>query len=182
MLRTPDLTIAPDEADLAGVVNAVYYVVISITKPDRARKAGDMRIQLMICCVTKRGSEMRKLALIVLPLFVLSLISACSSSSNSGDDSTIPEVDISSLGSTTTIARSELFDLIVSGQNNTVTVAAGNEINDFKMPGLNNMVIIESGVSINNFSVSGMDNTVVVPKGSGISFADTGLGNMLIEQ
>jgi len=44
------------------------------------------------------------------------------------------------------------------------------------------MVIIESGVSINSFSVSGMDNTVVVPKGSGISFADTGLGNMLIEQ
>ena len=61
------------KAGLAGVVNAVYYVVISITKPDRARKAGDMRIHLMICCVIKRESGMRKLALIVLSLFVLSL-------------------------------------------------------------------------------------------------------------
>lgn len=98
------------------------------------------------------------------------------------DASDIKNIDISSLGSTVTVIESSLFNLTVSGLNNTVMVASGNKINEFSLSGLNNLITIEDGVTISSFTASGSDNTVIVPDGSGITFTDTGLNNTLIEQ
>lgn len=91
-------------------------------------------------------------------------------------------VEVSGLGETVTIDRTDVYNLTISGINNTVTVDEDNQINNLYITGYNNILSIGQNTSVDDFRVSGADNTVYVPLGSGISFSDTGFGNVLIEQ
>ena len=91
-------------------------------------------------------------------------------------------IEVTGLGETVTIDRTDIYNLTISGMNNTVTVAEDNQINNLSITGYNNILTIRQNTSVDDFRVSGADNTVYVPLGSGISFSDTGFGNVLIEQ
>ena len=91
-------------------------------------------------------------------------------------------VEVTGLGETVTIDRSDVYNLTISGLNNSVTVAENNRINHLFITGYNNILTIRGNTSVDDFRISGADNTVYVPLGSGISFEDTGVGNVLIEQ
>ena len=91
-------------------------------------------------------------------------------------------VEVAGVGETTTIDRSDVYNLTISGLDNTVTVGEGNEINNLTITGYNNLLTIGRDTTVKRFSVTGADNTVYVPAGSGITFDDSGSGNQLIEQ
>jgi hypothetical protein len=91
-------------------------------------------------------------------------------------------VEVSGISETVTIDRTDVYNLTISGMNNSVTVGKDNKINNLSITGFNNILTIGKNTTVKNFKISGADNTVYVPLGSGITFEDTGLGNHLIEQ
>jgi len=122
---------------------------------------------------------------ISISLLTIALLSGCSSDSdptNIASPANIESVVVSSLGSTTTIDKNVVYDLEISGMNNTITIADNNNIDNLDISGLNNILTIGTGVNINAFNINGADNTVYAPIGSNISFTDTGVGNSLIYQ
>ena len=91
-------------------------------------------------------------------------------------------VEVKGMGETVTIDRTDVYNLTVSGMNNTVTVGEYNQIHNLFVTGYNNILTIQMYTTVDSFRVSGADNTIYVPAGSGITFIDTGFGNQLIEQ
>jgi len=91
-------------------------------------------------------------------------------------------VEVKGLGETVTIDRTDVYNLTISGMNNTVTVAENNRIHNLFVTGYNNILTIQTNTTVDSFKVTGADNTIYVPAGSGITFEDSGVGNQLIEQ
>lgn len=91
-------------------------------------------------------------------------------------------VSVEGIGETVSIDRTEVYNLSITGINNTVTVLENNRINNLTITGFNNLLTIRNNTSVKRFTMTGADNTVYIPAGSGISVEDTGLGNEVIAQ
>lgn len=91
-------------------------------------------------------------------------------------------VTVSDSDTTQVIDENEIFNLTISGSNNNVTIRSGNSIENLLLSGSSNILTIETDTTVADFQVAGDDNTIYVPVGSGISFAESGAGNTLIEQ
>ena len=113
--------------------------------------------------------------LIILIIMCIGLV-ACNE-----DDFKIPKT-VSGQDETVTIDENSVFNLTISGRNNTITVVDDNQINYLFVSGHNNIINIGKNVTIKSFYISGSDNTVHIPTESGITFDDDGSGNQLIEQ
>lgn len=122
----------------------------------------------------------------VIIFLIVSVAGPSSSDSRNKPDSEsndIKTIKVSGLSSTAKINESSIFNLDISGTDNTVTIVSGNQVNDINIKGLNNKITIETNVTVNNIYVEGSGNTVIVPIGSGIGLSSSsGLNNKIIEQ
>ncbi len=80
-------------------------------------------------------------------------------------------IEINSTSTTRTIDESELFDLEISGINNTITIMESNKVRNIDMSGLTNSVIVKDNTTIESFYLGGTDHTVTIPKSSEITFS-----------
>ncbi len=101
--------------------------------------------------------------------------------SGGGSDNT-PTVTIDGVSTTTSVDRTDLYNLIISGTSTDVTVKKNNTIKTLMLGGTSNMLTIESDVTVETFNATGVSGNAYVPIGSGIGFdSDSGVGNDLIE-
>ena len=121
---------------------------------------------------------------ILLSVIALALVSC---SSDGTDTTSIPTLDviISSTGATTTIDEKDGYNLLIIGDNNTITIAKYNYINLLTLSGSNNMITFERINTVETFNVSGNDNTIFIDGNVTTSISittDTGAGNQIIIQ
>ena len=113
-------------------------------------------------------------------LSVLVLLSAC------GDGKTHlgpaeETIEITDSDATQTINRSRPYELLISGDRNTITIASDNQVTQLTISGNNNIVILSSATTVDSLTFSGSDNTITKLPGSVVtSVSDQGSGNSVI--
>ncbi len=83
----------------------------------------------------------------------------------------IKVIEVNSTSETKIIDESELFDLEISGINNSITILENNKVRNIDMNGLKNSVVIEENTTVESFYLGGTSQTVTIPKSSGITFS-----------
>ncbi len=104
------------------------------------------------------------------------LLSACGGESGrlASADTTVA---INESRVTKTINRSTLYDLVINGSGNTITISGNNRVNQLTISGDNNLVTVLSGTTIENLTFSGNDNTVSALSESITTETNNGRGN-----
>lgn len=114
--------------------------------------------------------------------FITLTLAACGSNNSSTQDSTIPHTNLVINDTTLTVSDHSLFDLIITGDRNTITIPDNNAINEFRLRGDNNLITIGINVTSENNDVVGNDNTIMFPIGKVATFDRVaGSGNQFIE-
>ncbi len=80
-------------------------------------------------------------------------------------------IEVSSTSETKVIDEPELFDLEISGLNNTITILENNKVRNIDMNGLKNRVVVKDNTTVESFYLGGTAHTITVPKKSGITFS-----------
>ena len=79
------------------------------------------------------------------------------------------------------IDESDIVDLNVTGDRNTITITAKTFVARFMLTGSNNLITFKPGATISTFQIDGDDNTIQQPVGlSFTSLFDNGAGNTFI--
>jgi len=126
----------------------------------------------------------------LLLIFALGL-TGCDSSSDSttqpvtNTDNTYKTVNITGIGTTTTINETDKFDLNIEGIGNTITIERYNDIATLNLTGNNNQITFERTTDVDTFNITGNDNTIFVDASitSSVTITNnTGSGNQIIVQ
>jgi hypothetical protein len=79
------------------------------------------------------------------------------------------------------IDESDIVDLYVTGDRNTITITAKTFVARFALTGSNNLITFKPGAKISTFHIDGDDNTIQQPVDLHIlSLFDNGAGNTII--
>jgi hypothetical protein len=79
------------------------------------------------------------------------------------------------------IDESDIVDLYVTGDRNTITITAKTFVARFTLTGSNNLITFKPGAKISTFHIDGDDNTIQQPVDLHIlSLFDNGAGNTII--
>jgi hypothetical protein len=125
----------------------------------------------------KLKSNIRLTGMLISQIFCITVIVSCGGGGSSSPISsqTINVVSISGVGGTTTVNRSGLTDLDLSGTNNTVNVET--DIRNIDISGVNNLINFADGVEVENCEISGSDNSAIAAGELTINCSDSGVGN-----
>ncbi len=118
-------------------------------------------------------------------IIILSLLlfTACGGDSDSArPDNSNQTITVSDQGSTVNIstASSQIIDIDITGNNNTVSVTNNIAIGKLNVTGANNLINIKAGVTIDICVLDGSDNTLNKPLRLILSCTIAGLGNSII--
>ncbi len=104
------------------------------------------------------------------------LLTACGGTTEEGKTVKVEGIDI-----TSTINKTELYDVEVSGLNNKVTIKAGNKVGHLGINGIKHHVWIEQNTSVESIRIDGESNTVHVPVGFKSKISKSGKNNEVKE-
>ncbi len=121
-------------------------------------------------------SQGRMLGALVLALLPLGLL-GCGGTSEDGDTVYVGGVNLKS-----TVNKTGVYKLEVTGSNNDVTVSAGNKLARIDITGLNHDVWIQAGVEVERVDMSGAGNTLHVPRGFTSKISRSGSNNVVKEE
>ena len=113
-------------------------------------------------------------------LLILLSLAACGGGGDVKDDGNHVTVDGANI--TTTIDKTNSFDIAISGINDDVTIAAKNTVSTMTISGANNDVVISPNVIINNIELNGTDNTLYLPVDYFPAVSLSGTGNKVVHR
>lgn len=108
--------------------------------------------------------------------------SSSGSSSTTTTATTTPKVDIFANGTTATIDQVGSYELLVTGNDNVLTVAAGDGITVLSVTGVGNTITLLAGATVNSIDITGTGNTISLPATQKPALSITGINNQVINR
>lgn len=105
-----------------------------------------------------------------------------SSSTTTTTTTTTPKVDVFSNGTTATIDQVGAYQLLVTGNDNVLTVAADDGITVLSVTGLRNTITLLNGATVNSIDITGIGNVISLPANQKPAQSISGMNNQVINR